>query len=48
MAKNKKWYWVELEKPKRIRVYAEDEYEAREKAEIKMGAEWCSVMAWEE
>jgi len=41
MAK-KQWYEVILEQSKTIRVYAEDEEEAQNKAEEKMGATWMA------
>lgn len=47
MATKKKWFNVLLEKTVVIRVYAEDEFEAENKAEAKMGALWMSNSVWE-
>ena len=44
---SKKWHEVLLETTKVIKIYAEDIDEAKEKAEIKMGAKWCANDAWE-
>lgn len=39
----KKWYEVTLEKNKTIRVYAEDDETAADKAEQKLGTEWITI-----
>ena len=43
----KKWFNVLLEKSIVMRVYAEDEFEAENKAEAKMGKLWMSNQVWE-
>lgn len=45
---NKKWFQVHCSAEKVVRIYAEDEDEARDKAEQKLGAKWMSNDAWEE
>lgn len=45
---DKKWFEVTCVTQKTIRVYAEDEDEARDKAEQKLGAKWMADTAWEE
>lgn len=47
MAK-KRWYKAYVITEKYIRVYAHDEYEAQEKAEIKMGPLWSVEYVQEE
>lgn len=44
----KQWFNVLLEQSKTIRVYAEDEFEAQNKAEEKMGAMWMANDVWPE
>lgn len=44
----KKWYEVSLAKSKIIRVYAENEYDAEEKAEEKTNPSWIVVTVREE
>ena len=44
----KKWFNVLLETTKTIRVYAEDEDSAKDKAEGKLGPMWMANDAWEE
>ena len=44
----KRWFNVVLEQSKTIRVYAEDEDEAKDKAEEKMGALWMANDVWPE
>ena len=48
MASKKKWFNVLLETSKTIRVYAEDEFEAQDKAEEKLGPLWMANQVWEE
>jgi hypothetical protein len=44
----KQWFNVLLEQSKTIKVYAEDEYEAQNKAEAKLGAMWMANSVWED
>lgn len=44
----KKWFNVSLETSKTIRVYAEDEFEAQDKAEEKLGPLWMANRVEEE
>lgn len=44
----KKWFLVCCELSKNVRVYAEDEDSAKEKAEKKLGPMWMANEAWEE
>ena len=48
MAVKKKWFNVVLEKSVTVRIYAEDEENARDKAEVKMGESWMANHVWEE
>jgi hypothetical protein len=43
----KKWFEVLVTTEKIIKIFAYDEEEAQEKAEIKMGATWSAEDAWE-
>lgn len=43
----KKWFEVTCVTQKTIHIYAEDEDEARDKAEQKLGAKWMADTAWE-
>ena len=46
MTTKKQWFNVILEANKTIRIYAEDEIEAEEKAEAKMGATWMAIASY--
>lgn len=46
MTPRKKWFKVLIVTEKTIKVYAEDEEEAKEKAENKHGPLWTAEDAW--
>ena len=46
MASKKNWYDVLIVQEKTIKIYAQDEEEAKEKAERKQGPLWSAEDAW--
>lgn len=47
MASKKRWFYVTLERTRTVRVYAEDDDEAKDKAEAK-DMRYMAISVWEE
>lgn len=48
MTPRKKWFTVQIVAEKTVRIYAEDEQEAKDKADAKYQPLWSAEDAWEE